>query len=129
VDKWHVTLVFLGEAPPERVTSVLAEVPTPGPFSLLLKGGGRFGAAAWAGVDGDLARLTELRDAVRDALTLGGFPSDDRPFHPHLTVSYHQDALLRGALAGYAGRPWDVTTFALVESVEGRYEKVASWPL
>lgn len=111
------------------MASLLAEVPTPGPFSLRLSGGGQFGAAAWAGVDGDLARLAELRQSVRDALTLGGFPSDDRPFHPHLTVSYRADAALRQALAGYAGPPWAVTSFALVQSVEGRYELLESWPV
>ena len=111
------------------MAALLAEVPTPGPFELRLSGGGRFGAVAWAGVDGDLARLGELREGVRDALTLGGFPSDDRPFHPHLTVSYHQDADLRRALAGYAGQPFEVTSFALMSSVEGRYEQLESWPL
>jgi len=111
------------------VASLLAEVPTPGPFSLRLNGGGRFGTAAWVGVDGDVGLLAELREGVRHALTLGGFPTDARPFQPHLTVSYHADGLLRRALAGYAGQAWAVTSFALVSSVDGRYEQLASWPL
>ena len=111
------------------MTPLLADVPSPGPFELRLGGGGQFGTAAWAGVVGDVAQLTELRNDVRDALTLGGFPSDDRPFRPHLTVSYHSDGAVRRALAGYDGEPWPVTSFALMSSAEGRYEHLASWPL
>jgi RNA 2',3'-cyclic 3'-phosphodiesterase len=108
---------------------VLADVPSPGPFELRLSGGGQFGSAAWAGVEGDLAQLTELREDVREALTLGGFPSDERPFRPHLTVSYHSDGALRRALAAHEGDPWPVTSFELMSSTEGRYERLASWPL
>ncbi len=108
---------------------LLADVPSPGPFQLRLSGGGQFGTAAWAGVDGDVTQLSELREDVREALTLGGFPSDDRPFRPHLTVSYKSDGAIRRALAGYQGEPWPVTSFALVSSAEGRYDEVASWPL
>ncbi|WP_279536891.1 RNA 2',3'-cyclic phosphodiesterase [Paractinoplanes brasiliensis] len=129
VDKWHLTLVFLGDAPAAPVLDILRDVPSPGPFELRLTGGGRFGSACWAGVDGDLAALNELRNSVRDALTLGGFPSDNRPFHPHLTVSYRPDPALRQTLAGYAGQPWPVTEYSLVESANGQYERLATWPL
>ncbi|MGK5680429.1 2'-5' RNA ligase family protein [Actinoplanes sp. URMC 104] len=130
VENWHLTLVFLGsvgDAGP--VAALLGDVPSPGPFELRLSGGGQFRTAAWAGVRGDLRRLGELRDGVRDALTLGGYPSDDRPFHPHLTVSYRPDDDLRRALAGHEGDPWPVTEFTLVSSSDGRYERLASWPL
>ena len=129
IEKWHLTLVFLGDAPVSTVVPLLADVPSPGPFELRLSGGGQFGSAAWVGVEGDLAQLTELREDVRDALTLGGFPSDDRPFRPHLTVSYHSDGALRRALAAHRGDPWPVTSFELVSSAEGRYERLAAWPL
>ncbi len=131
-DKWHLTLVFLGEVADDRideVTRILAGVPTPGPFSLRLGGAGRFGTVAWAAVDGDLARLHALRDAAKAALDSGGFPSDARPFAPHLTVSYRGDDATRRALAGYAGRPWPVTGFALVRSRGGVYSRLAAWAL
>jgi 2'-5' RNA ligase len=130
-DKWHVTLVFLGEVAEDQVTEVagiLRTVPVPGRFSLRLGGSGRFGAVAWAAVDGDLATLGDLRAAVKDALDARGFPSDERPFTPHLTVSYHGDEPTRRALAGYAGTSWTVSEFALVRSRDGAYEQLHSWP-
>ncbi|MET0418240.1 MAG: RNA 2',3'-cyclic phosphodiesterase [Actinoplanes sp.] len=129
-DKWHITLVFLGEVPDDRVdqlTEILAHLPPRGPFSLRLGGGGRFGTAAWTAVDGDLAALLALRDSVKGALD-PAFPSDDRPFTPHLTVSYRADAATQRALADYAGQPWPVTEFSLVRSRDGAYSPVASWP-
>ncbi|WP_239093425.1 2'-5' RNA ligase family protein [Paractinoplanes abujensis] len=118
-----------GRATTERIAALLGDLPPSEALELRFAGGGRFGSACWAGVDGDLAALSELREGLRDALTLGGFPSDDRPFHPHLTVSYHPDPALRRALAGYQGTPWPVTEFSLVQSADGRYERLATWPL
>ncbi|MFC3745053.1 RNA 2',3'-cyclic phosphodiesterase [Paractinoplanes deccanensis] len=128
--KWHITLAFLGDVPsPEPVAAILGAVPSPGPFALRLQGSGRFGAATWIGVDGDLDKLTALHAGIRSALAGGGYTLDDRPFHPHLTVSYHADNAIRKAAANYAGDPWQVTDFALVLSHNNRYEQLRSWPL
>jgi 2'-5' RNA ligase len=129
--KWHVTLLFLGEVAEDRVEAVariLRDVPVPGRFSLRLGGSGRFGAAAWAAVDGDLEALGDLRAAMKDALDAGGFPSDGRPFTPHLTVSYNGDEATGRALADYTGSPWTVSEFALVRSRDGAYEQLHAWP-
>jgi 2'-5' RNA ligase len=127
--KWHITLVFLGEAPPGEVSAVLDDVPAEGSFSLHLTGGGRFGSAAWAGIGGDLPALGRLRDNVRNALTDAGFPSDDRPYQPHLTVTYRGDRDVQAALRGYRGDPWPVDEFALVDSHDGDYATLRSWQL
>jgi 2'-5' RNA ligase len=125
-DKWHVTLVFLGEVEQTSdVAAVLGAVPTGGPFTLRLAGGGRFGSAAWAGVSGDLAALGALRESVRSALG----HADPRPFQPHLTVSYHGDGGLLTTLSGYSGAEWTVAEFALVSSHDGVYEILRAWPL
>jgi RNA 2',3'-cyclic 3'-phosphodiesterase len=132
VAQWHLTLVFLGEvddAREEAVAEILSGVPAPAPFPLRLAGGGRYGEVAWAAVDGEVDRLRELQGAVRTALAAGGFPSDERPFRPHLTVSYHSDGGTRQALAGFSGDPWDVTEFTLVRSLRGVYERLRAWPL
>jgi 2'-5' RNA ligase len=128
--KWHITLAFLGDVPsPEPVAAILGGVRSPGVLSLRLAGSGRFGAATWLGVDGDVDKLTLLHDRIRDGLVGGGFTVDDRAFHPHLTVSYHADSALRRALTDYAGAPWPVDEFSLVLSHNGRYEKLQSWAL
>jgi 2'-5' RNA ligase len=127
--KWHVTLVFLGEAPPSEVSSVLSGVAPRGSFSLRLAGGGRFGSAAWAGVSGDLEALASLQQRAQSLLLDSGYLSDTRPYQPHLTVSYRGDGAVRAALADYAGSPWTVTEFALVESKDGDYLPLRSWPV
>lgn len=127
--KWHVTLVFLGEAPPDEVASVLSLLPADGGFTLHLAGGGRFGPAAWAGVEGDLTALGRLRERVRSALADAGFPSDERPYQPHLTVTYRGDRSVRTALVGFASPPWTVSSFALVESKDGDYLPLRAWPV
>ena len=127
--KWHVTLVFLGEAPVAEVSSVLSGVAPGGSFSLRLVGGGRFGTAAWAGVAGDLDRLGRLQNAIKSDLSGAGFLSDSRPYQPHLTVSYRGDRAVQAALADYASAPWTVTEFALVESKDGDYLPLRSWPV
>ncbi|MET0422936.1 MAG: RNA 2',3'-cyclic phosphodiesterase [Actinoplanes sp.] len=128
-DKWHVTLAFLGEVAPEPVAAALSDVPPAGPFDLQLAGGGQFGSAAWAGLTGDLSALTALRSKVRDGLASGGFLPDDRPFRPHLTVSYHGDGSIRRALSAYEGKPWPVSEFALMRSSNGVYERLNAWPV
>jgi 2'-5' RNA ligase len=84
---------------------------------------------AWAAVDGDLERLATFREDVRTALEAAGFPSDPRPFTPHVTVSYQGDEATRQALATYRGDQWEATEFTLVESQAGTYRKLQSWPL
>jgi 2'-5' RNA ligase len=131
-EKWHVTLVFLGEVDDPRrdeVAEILSGVAPPGSFTLRLAGGGRFGEVAWAGLAGDLDRLGALHGELRQALAAGGFPPDDRPYHPHLTVSYHGDAATRRALAEFSGEPWEVADFTLARSRHGEYEPLQAWPL
>ena len=132
IDKWHLTLVFLGDVPDDRVgtvASILGGIRPAGPITLRLSGGGRFGAAAWAGLDGAVDALGELRERIRDALTEGGFGSDERPFRPHLTVSYHAGEPVLRSLSAYAGASWPVTETVLVRSAPGRYERLAAWPV
>jgi 2'-5' RNA ligase len=139
VERWHITLAFLGEVGPERLPEVedaLDGVILDGPITLRMCGGGSFGkgrsAALWAGVGGDLAALGELQARIRSALTAGDLPHDDRPFTPHLTVAYADSAEVRGALTDYAGPTWTADQFVLVHSrhVEGAgYETLRAWSL
>lgn len=125
-DQWHLTLVFLGEVLDEEVPAVIAVgtqalhgavAPT-----LSLRGGGRFGdRVLWVGLrEGSALRV--LADALRASLRAGGFPFDDKPFRPHLTVARARGgrrADLRAAAAaldGFAGSPWTADGVHLMRS-------------
>ena len=132
IDRWHVTLAFLGEVPAEQLPGVeraLDTVTVPKGIPLRLRGGGRFGrgrsGVLWAGVDGDLAGL---HANVRQQLRAADLPYDERPFTPHLTVAYTDDPALRTVLDGHVGRQWPLDAMALVRSVPGEgYTTLKSW--
>lgn len=132
IDRWHVTLAFLGEVPAGRLPVVeraLGAVSVPKGTALRLRGGGRFGqgrsTVLWAGVDGELG---ELHAEVRERLRAADLPYDERPFTPHLTVAYADDVEVRTALDGYAGPFWSLGELALVRSDPGTgYTTLKSW--
>ena len=139
---WHLTLSFLGLVPVarrEEVTGALAGVAARHQsFELRLTGqAGMFGRRVlWAGLTDD-GSLHNLAVDVRTALEPLGFPPDDRPFHPHLTLARarRDTALPKGLDAKYAGPEagWWVRTLDLMRSHlsphGARYEHVARWPL
>jgi 2'-5' RNA ligase len=141
----HLTLQFLGAVPEERVAAVeaaLREAAAGGrPLSLALRGAGGFPNARrprvlWAGLEGDLAPLSALVGDLGARLARLGFPPEDRPFSPHLTLGRARDGRgapgLAGALAGAAEAeptPWRAAEILLVESHLSprgpRYETIA----
>ena len=139
VDRWHVTLAFLGEVDEQRgaeVERALGDVPPVPAPRLRVSGGGSFGrgrsAVLWAGLDGDLAGLAALHDALRRALVAGGLPHDERPFTPHLTVAYANSPEVREALRDHAGPTWTADEYVLVRSLHragGGYHRLRAWPL
>jgi 2'-5' RNA ligase len=92
----HLTLAFLGELDDERLAGATAAVEevagTAKPFTLEIAGLGTFGPPAaprviWAGIAGNVRRLSELQAALASALEARGFPREERPFSPHLTLA------------------------------------------
>ncbi|GAB7048860.1 RNA 2',3'-cyclic phosphodiesterase [Catenuloplanes indicus] len=131
--QWHVTLVFLGEVPDDRLPDVdtaLREATPPGgtpSARLRVAGGGRFGRGRftilWAGLSGEVDRLTSLARDVRQSLKRARLPFDDKPFRPHLTLARPGDRIDRSlvaadhaALDAYRGPEWPAGTLRLMRS-------------
>jgi 2'-5' RNA ligase len=109
----HLTLKFLGDTDPARqpaIDAALREaVAGRAPFSLNIDGAGCFPdlhkpRIVWAGVGGDLAALHALRDAVERTVSPLDYPTEDRPFSPHLTLGRARQDALRQALAALGER-------------------------
>ena len=92
---WHLTLRFLGWATePQRdgVMRALDESALPGPFVVRFGGLGAFpkqrrATVLWLGVDGGGDELGALAAAADEAAQAVGYDPEDRPYHPHLTLS------------------------------------------
>lgn len=99
---WHVTLRFLGPTDGvayDRFLAALADAELGGPFSVTFGGLGAFPRPAratvlWLAIERGADRLERLAALSEEAAQRAGFPPEDRPFHPHLTLSRirpHQD--------------------------------------
>jgi 2'-5' RNA ligase len=95
----HVTLKFLGNVGEERlelIRSVLAPVRSAQPVTLHFRGADFFPDARrprvfWAGVEAS-ENLAPLAADVEGALVAVGFPHEQRPFRPHLTLARFPEA-------------------------------------
>lgn len=116
----HFTLKFLGDVEEEgieaarRATAEAARA-GPAPFRLDLEGLGTFphrgpARVVWAGCGAGAAALRALAAAVEEAFVAAGFPREERPFSPHLTLARVKDPLsgrrLGQALASVPGEPF-----------------------
>jgi 2'-5' RNA ligase len=91
----HLTLKFLGEIDPQMIPglgqSLRAALQSSRPFGIRLAGTGCFPSQRnpriiWCGIEGDTAALTGLHTTVETVCKDFGYPSESRPFHPHLTL-------------------------------------------
>jgi RNA 2',3'-cyclic 3'-phosphodiesterase len=154
-DRMHLTLVFLGDVPEDRLPAVKAAVATAvarwvGGHErrarqphIRIGGGGRFGrgrfTTLWAGLRGDLAALGDLVADVRRELRAAKLPFDVKPFRPHVTLARPGDRLSDADLAAdlhalcqYQGPEWPLGSIDLVESHQGpniTYDRLAAFPL
>jgi RNA 2',3'-cyclic 3'-phosphodiesterase len=92
----HLTLKFLGNIPVNQTESILFAVKKAAsgvsPFSLAIAHPGAFPdlkrvRVVWVGLSGDLLVLQSLQGKVEQNLSTLGFPPEDRPFAPHLTLA------------------------------------------
>lgn len=93
--KWHLTLRFLGEADEvavDRIRHSLDAAELGGAFAVSWGGLGAFprptrASVLWVGVPRGFEELRSLWAATEAALDKAGFPPEDRPFRPHLTIA------------------------------------------
>jgi 2'-5' RNA ligase len=131
----HVTLAFLGHVPAQRLDDfiALADGLEGEPFDLHLDtlGYWRRARIAWAGAAKVPPALVRLADDMKRALERLGWPVDERPYEPHVTLS--RDAERNPGARAVTFPPWRVSDFVLVRSTqEGggpRYTVLRRWPL
>jgi RNA 2',3'-cyclic 3'-phosphodiesterase len=96
----HVTLKFLGDVPVSRIDEILkaltAVCAATGPMQLEIKELGAFPSSrvpriVWAGLEGDIDKLSSLASRMDEALEPLGFAREQRPFTPHLTLARVRD--------------------------------------
>ena len=148
----HLTLRFLGDVRTDDVGDITDAIKSAAgdaqSFSLRLKGAGSFPAGRspsvlWAGLDGDVAALQTLRNAIETALTVAGVAPEKRGFQPHLTLARVRGRLdanttnrVRDALAGVEfgdGSSFEVRQVSLMRSellqAGARHTRLASCAL
>ena len=150
LDGLHLTLRFLGPTPDDRMEPTAAAVrmigdAAAGPIAMELGGSGTFPPqgrprALWIGMAEGGEALGDLATRLDAALASAGWPSEHRPFRPHLTLA-RSDGIAAGSLVAdrladaMSGRriPALIDRLGLFESVTGsgaaRYVPVASTPL
>jgi len=125
----HVTLHFMGEISEERTGALVrclgAELDLPA-FDVDVDQLGQFPPTGrprvlWAAVGAGRDALVRLQQATGARLAAQGFPSEDRPFVPHLTLARFRDGSRRGrarlpVLEPFAPVRWRVSTVTILRS-------------
>jgi len=150
LDGLHLTLRFLGPTLPDRIDATAEAVARAarsvnGPFDIELAGAGSFPPGRrprtlWIGLAAGTEPLGDLARSTEEALGEAGWPPEERPFRPHLTVA-RSDGVAAGPLVAdrLATAMADrrilcaIDELGLFESITGggpaRYVPLALYPL
>jgi 2'-5' RNA ligase len=148
MDGLHLTLRFLGPTPLEALPELSAAVEQvardAGPFTVRIRSAGAFPSprrprTIWLGVDDPDSGLAGLAADLDAALVARGWPHEDRPFRPHLTLA-RADGVRNGPAvvdglrqaANGLDLPSEVARVVLFESVTGGgpatyLERASAW--
>ena len=142
VENLHVTTKFIGEWPEERLAELthgLEAVPRPAPVEIAVRGLGWFPnprnpRVFWAGIESGDPLRTLARDTDRAVAALG-VVSEEREFHPHLTLARRRNpvpidrlrAQVEHAAADFG--TFHAEEFFLYLSKNGRYTKLREFRL
>jgi len=106
----HITLKFLGHVPEGEIQGIkrVMERVSLGfpPFRVGIRGAGAFPSlqkarVLWIGVEDSDGRLKGIFKALERGLEKLGFPREDRPFRPHLTLGRVKEGGRFGFLEDY----------------------------
>jgi len=106
----HLTLKFFGNIEESQIDAIVQTITGPArtmaPISITVQGTGAFPGlknprVIWIGLYDKSKVLASFQRQLEGELQKIGFPSEDRPFHPHLTLgrmrtSRGKDDLIRG---------------------------------
>ena len=131
----HLTLQFLGPVPAARLAAVgaAADRVDGSPFELRITHTGHWPRPriAWCAPGEVPGALSVLVRGLGEQLAAVGYPPEDRPYRPHVTLARKA----RGAPAGTLAQSirWPVSSFVLAESLSvpepPRYRILRRWPL
>jgi len=129
-ENWHITLRFLGRSTALQQDKLLAALDQgldQKPFSIGFAGLGAFpypekATVVWLAVDHGGAALVDLAVACERAAVAAGYDPEERPFHPHLSLSRVRPHLnladLVAAVPRFPGRV-AIDAVVLYESITG----------
>jgi 2'-5' RNA ligase len=107
-DKIHLTLKFFGDIEGSQIDSIMSSIEKPvqstQPFQLKVHGTGAFPnpknpRVVWVGLTEGKEALIHLQKQMESSLEKIGFPSEDRSFHPHLTLGRVKSSRGKGVLS------------------------------
>ena len=135
-DKIHLTLVFLGSLPLERIDELRAIGASlrADRFRLDLAKAGcwKRSQVGWVAPENVPASLDLLVAQLRDLLSGACIPVDDKPFRPHVTLVRKAKCNVEAAPPGMR-LAWSVDRFVLVRSrtlqTGSVYAKIDEWPM
>jgi 2'-5' RNA ligase len=131
--KLHLTLVFLGEVLDERVGALypVAQALRAARLRLVLDRVGSFrrSRVAWAGIADPPAALMQLQVMLETGLRAAGFAFDERPFHPHVTLTRKAHKSVPVAAIDAIAYPCDAVALVRSDLGKGTYTTLESWPL
>ena len=120
-ENYHITLAFLGEVEPKRVTDIKRVMEktdfesfalTLGKFGVFKRNGGDI---LWRSIEKS-DPLIRLRDTLVRSLTENGFRIDENAFRPHITLSRETFGALPSAFPANVPVSFEVRSYELMRS-------------
>jgi 2'-5' RNA ligase len=149
-DNIHLTILFLGSVDEDTIADIEEKVNVAvkgfSAFKTKLNAVGAFPhwkrpRVIWIGLNGDIGRLSDLRNELQEELKVLGFMPEKRPFRAHLTLGRFKGPINRDEdIKWIYDRYRDITSdvYQLNELILYKsdlkpdgpvYTKMATWPL